>query len=141
LSLAGKYIKISTMKEEQLKKLNKIFKGYPELKIVYLFGSRVSGNTGPLSDYDFAFYIGQEKLEAYHTSVDIAGKISKALETDRIDTVVLNHTDAPEMKYSIIKNGRIIYEVDSFRVLIEPGIMNEYFDFRFLLRKHGLTRA
>ncbi len=129
------------MTEEQLKKLNKIFKGYPELKIVYLFGSRVSGKTGPLSDYDFALYIGQDKLEAYHTSVDIAGKISKVLETDNIDTVVLNHTDAPEMKYSIIKNGRIIYEVDSFRILIEPGIMNEYFDFRFLLRKHGLTRA
>ena len=141
LSLAGKYIKISTMTEEQLKKLNKIFEEYPELKIVYLFGSRVSGKTGPLSDYDFALYIGQDKLEAYHTSVDIAGKISKVLETDNIDTIVLNHTDAPEMKYSIIKNGRIIYEVDSFRVLIEPGIMNEYFDFRFLLRKHGLTRA
>jgi uncharacterized protein len=141
LSLAGKYIKISTMTEEQLKKLNKIFKGYPELKIVYLFGSRVSGKTGPLSDYDFALYIGQDKLEAYHTSVDIAGKIRKVLKTDNIDTVVLNHTDAPEIKYSIIKNGRIIYEVDSFRVLIEPGIMNEYFDFRFLLRKHGLTRA
>jgi uncharacterized protein len=139
--LAGKYIKISTMTEEQLKKLNKIFKGYPELKIVYLFGSRVSGKTGPLSDYDFALYIGQDKLEAYHTSVDIAGKIRKVLKTDNIDTVVLNHTDAPEIKYSIIKNGRIIYEVDSFRVLIEPGIMNEYFDFRFLLRKHGLTRA
>lgn len=73
--------------------------------------------------------------------MDIAGKISRVLKTDKIDTVVLNHTDAPEIKYSIVKNGRIIYEVEPFRVLIEPGILNEYFDFRFLLRKHGLTKA
>ena len=129
------------MTEEQLKKLNKIFKGCPELKIVYLFGSRISGKTGPLSDYDFALYIDQNRVEAYHASVDIAGKISKVLKTDKIDTVVINHTDAPEMKYSIIKNGKIIYEIEPFRVLIEPRILNEYFDFRFLLRKHGLTRA
>jgi len=129
------------MTKEQLKKLNKIFKGYPELKIVYLFGSRASGSTGPLSDYDFALYIDKDRLEAYHTSVDIAGKISKILKTDKIDTVVINHIDAPEMKYSIIKNGMIVYEVEPYRMLIEPRILNEYFDFRFLLRKHGLTKA
>ena len=129
------------MTKEQLNKLIIIFKKYPELKIVYLFGSRASGKTGPLSDYDFALYIEQEKVKAYHTSVDIAGKISKVLGTDKIDTVVINHTDAPEMKYSVIKNGRIIYEIEPYRMLIEPRILNEYFDFRFLLRKHGLTRA
>jgi len=45
------------------------------------------------------------------------------------------------MKYSIIKSGSIIYEVEPYRMLIEPRILNEYFDFRFLLRKHGLTKA
>lgn len=129
------------MTEEQLKKLNKLFREYPELKIVYLFGSRASGRTGPLSDYDFAFYIDKDRVRAYNTSLDITAEISRILSTDRIDTVVLNHTDEPEIKYSIIRDGSIIYEVEPYRVLIEPGILNEYFDFRFLLRKHGLTKA
>jgi len=45
------------MTKEQLNKLIAIFKGYSEVKLVYLFGSRASGKTGPLSDYDFAIYI------------------------------------------------------------------------------------
>ncbi len=129
------------MVKEQLEKLKKIFIKYHSLKIVYLFGSRVSGKTGPLSDYDFAFYIDEEKIKAYYTSLEIAGKISKVLSTDKVDTVILNHIDAPEMKYSIIKNGRIIYEVEPYRVFIEPGILNDYFDFRYFLRKHKLTEA
>jgi len=53
------------MTGEQLKKLNNIFGKYPDLKLVYLFGSQVSGKTGPLSDYDFAFYIKGDKKKAY----------------------------------------------------------------------------
>ena len=124
---------------DQLKELNNIFSKYPDLKLVYLFGSQVSGKTGPLSDYDFAFYIKAEKKKAYYTSLKIEGEISKVLSTDKIDVVILNHTDSPELKYSIIKDGKIIYEIEPYKVLIEPGILNEYFDFRFLLRKYQLT--
>lgn len=129
------------MTKEQLEKLKKIFGEYPNLKIVYLFGSQVFGKIGPLSDYDFAFFIDEEKIKAFYTSLEITSKISKALSTDKIDTVILNHTDAPEMKYSIIKNGKIIYEVEPYRIFIEPGILNEYFDFRYFLRKYKLTEA
>jgi len=124
---------------DQLKELNNIFSRYPDLKLVYLFGSQVSGKTGPLSDYDLAFYIKAEKKKAYYTSLKIEGEISKVLFTDKIDVVILNHTDSPELKYSIIKYGKIIYEIEPYKILIEPRILNEYFDFRFLLRKYQLT--
>jgi len=129
------------MNKYKLKKLIKIFSQYPNLKLVYLFGSQVSGKTGPLSDYDFAFYIDDEEIKAYHTALEIEGKISTILGTDKVESVILNYTDAPELKYSIIKNGKIIYEIEPYKLLIEPKILNEYFDFRFLLRKYQLTKT
>jgi predicted nucleotidyltransferase len=129
------------MAKEQLEKLIKIFKQYPALKLVYLFGSRVLKNTGPLSDYDFAFYIDGGIKEATNTAMLIGGSLSRALKTDYIDTVILNHTDAPELKYSIIKNGRLIYEVQPYKLYAEPRILNEFFDFRYMLKKHQLTGA
>ncbi|MEA2015975.1 MAG: nucleotidyltransferase domain-containing protein [Actinomycetota bacterium] len=129
------------MNKYKLRKLKKIFIPYPNLKLVYLFGSQVSGKTGPLSDYDFAFYIDDSEIKAYNTALEIEGKISTILGTDRVDSVILNYLDAPELKYSIIKNGKIIYEIEPYKLLIEPGILNEYFDFRFLLRKHNLTKT
>ncbi|MFO7929316.1 MAG: nucleotidyltransferase domain-containing protein [Candidatus Humimicrobiaceae bacterium] len=127
------------MEKEILKKLKTIFKQYPDLKLVYLFGSQASGNTGPLSDYDFAFYIEGDKKKACYTSISLASEITKILSTDNVDTVILNHTDAPELKYFIIKKGKVIYEVEPYKMLIEPRILNEYFDFRYFLRKNRLT--
>ena len=37
-------------------KITPIFKDYPEIKLVYFFGSKARGEGGPLSDYDFAVY-------------------------------------------------------------------------------------
>lgn len=129
------------MNKNKLKELNKIFKQYHSLKLVYLFGSRVTGKTGPLSDYDFAFYIDEEKKKANYIALEIEGKISTLLATEKVDSVILNYIDAPELKYSIIKNGKIIYEIEPYKLLIEPKILNEYFDFRFLLRKYQLTKT
>ncbi len=129
------------MNKQKLKKLIKIFSQYPSLKLVYLFGSQISGKTGPLSDYDFAFYIDDKETKAYHTAFEIEGEISTLLATEKVDSVILNYTDAPELKYSIIKNGKIIYEIEPYKLLIEPRILNEYFDFRFLLRKYQLTKT
>ena len=54
--------------------------------------------------------------------------------TDNIDTVIINHIDSPELKYSIIKEGKLIYEIEPYKVIIEPKIMNEYFDLVFYLK-------
>ncbi|KKP37285.1 MAG: hypothetical protein UR27_C0007G0034 [Candidatus Peregrinibacteria bacterium GW2011_GWA2_33_10] len=32
------------------------FKGINEIKLVYLFGSRASGKSGQMSDYNFVFF-------------------------------------------------------------------------------------
>lgn len=130
------------MKKEVVKQLKKIFPAYPEIKLAYLFGSQATGKVGPLSDYDFAFYLDPKNFSKHiKIKMDLLVKLTTVLKTDRIDVVILNATESPEMKYHIIQEGELIYEKEPYRVLVEPSILNEYFDFRMSLRQNGLTQA
>lgn len=130
------------MIKEQLKKLNSIFKENPEVKLVYVFGSQTTGCHGPLSDYDFAVYLDlRDKKKIFALKFLLMDKISRALKTDKVDVVILNITESPELKFNIIKEGELIYEQEPFRVLIEPKIMMEYFDFKSMLLRYNLTKA
>lgn len=130
------------MNTEELKKILDIIKLYPAIKLAYLFGSKASDQTGPLSDYDFAFYVDlRDNQQLFNLKLSLQDQIARALETDKVDIVILNLIEQPEMKYSIIKNGQLFYEKEPYRVIIEPRILNEYFDFREILRRYHLTRS
>lgn len=125
-----------------IEKLNPIFKLYPKIKLVYLFGSMARGKAGPLSDYDFAFYLDEkDKQKRFDLRLKLLHDLSRNLKTDKIDVIILNDTKAPELKYNIIKDGKLIYSKEPFKVIVEPKILNEYFDFRQLLLKYNLTKA
>ncbi len=124
------------------KKLASIFRLLPQVKLVYFFGSRASGKDGPLSDFDFAVLLDEEQPQKrFNTRIEILNKLSEALNTDKIDVIVLNDAKSPELKFSIIKDGKIIYEKEPYKVLLEPKILNEYFDFMDGLRRYGLTKS
>lgn len=72
---------------------------------------------------------------------DLFDRLSRLLKTDKADIVILNLAESPELKYNIIKDGKVIYEEEPFRVLLEPKILNEYFDFHYMLTKYNLTQA
>ncbi|MFQ6049887.1 MAG: nucleotidyltransferase domain-containing protein [Candidatus Paceibacterales bacterium] len=127
---------------KEIKKLRSIFKLYPKVKLVYFFGSKAQKESGPLSDYDFAVYLDEkDKKKIFETKLKLLNQISDVLKTDKVDIVVLNTAEAPELKYNIIKYGELIFEKKPFKVLVEPRILNEYFDFRISLLKHDLTKA
>ncbi len=128
--------------DKELNQLKPIFQSCPKIKLVYFFGSRANGQIGPLSDYDFAVYFDErEPKKMFDLKFDLQNKISRTLKTDNLDLIILNLTKSPELKYEIIKNGRLIYEKEPFKILIEPKILNEYFDFYFMLKKYNLTKA
>ena len=130
------------MDKEQLKDLELIFRTYSAIKLVYFFGSKATGKEGPLSDYDFAVYLDEkDKKRIFDIKFTLMDKISRVFKTDKIDIVILNLTESPELKYSIISEGRLIYENEPYRLIVEPKILNEYFDFRHLLLKYHLTKA
>jgi len=127
---------------ESIKNLNSLFLKYPQVKLAYLFGSQVSENTGPLSDYDFAFYLEEKnKKKLFDLKLDLISELNRILKTDKIDVVILNEVESPELKYNIIKEGKLIFEQEPYRLLIEPQILNHYFDFHYLLVKYNLTKA
>ena len=68
-------------------------------------------------------------------------KIARLFKTDKVDVVLLNLVEKPELKYRIIKEGKIIFEKEPFKILAEPKIINEYFDFHNLLFRYNLTKA
>lgn len=130
------------MNDAQIRKIKSIFKACPKVKLAYFFGSKAKGGSGPLSDYDFAVFLDEKNKEKmFEIKFALADKISRLLKTDKVDVVILNITESPEIKYNIIQEGKLIYEKTPFRVLIEPKILNEYFDFHILLSKYGLTKA
>lgn len=127
------------IKEKQLKK---IFRAHPKIKLAYFFGSRARGKAGPLSDYDFAVYADEKNLKKlYKLKFSLMAEIGRLLKTDKIDVVILNIADSPELKFNIIKDGRLIYEQEPYRVLVEPKILNEYFDFYMMLKRYNLTEV
>lgn len=124
------------------KAIEKICKEHPEIKLVYLFGSQARKKTGPLSDFDFAFYLEESNSnKRFETKLDLYGKIGKTLNTDKIDIVILNDIQTPELKYNIIKEGKLLYEEEPYKLLVEPRILNDYFDFHHTLKKYGLTKS
>jgi len=123
-------------------KLNKVFQGYPQIKLVYLFGSQAKGEVGPLSDHDFAIYFDEkDPKKMFDIKLELLDQLSRILGVDRVDIAILNLSEMPEFKFNVIKDGYLIYEEEPFRVIVEPKILNEYFDFKLLLSRYGLTKA
>lgn len=134
------------MKNLTVKKISQIlypiFCSFKKIGLIYLFGSTAENKKGPLSDYDFAVYfIEKDKKKVLGLKCELMDKIARTLKTDKIDLVVLNVAEKPELKYNIIKEGKLIFEREPYKILIEPKILNEYFDFYSLLLRHNLTKA
>ena len=95
-----------------------------------------------MSDFDFAVYLDEnDKNRIIDDRLSLMNKLSRLLKTDKIDIVILNTVQGSELKYNIISQGKLIYEKQPFRVIVEPKILNEYFDFHYLLSKYKLTKA
>jgi len=119
-----------------------VFQSFPQIKLAYFFGSRATGTNGPLSDYDFAVYYNEkDATKIFGLKSQLHDKLSRLLKTDNIDIVTLDTAEGPELKYQIIKDGQLIFEQEPYRVLIEPKILNEYFDYKMMMQKYNLTKV
>lgn len=122
--------------------LKEIFEKHSSCGVVYLFGSQVSGKTHAQSDYDVAVYFDEKDvIKRHNTLFELSGEISRVFQSDDIDISSLNDLQNPLLKYNIIAKGKVIFEREPYRVIIEPRILNDYFDFLYLLKKYNLTKA
>jgi len=68
-------------------------------------------------------------------------RIGQVVGSNRVDVVMLNSAVSPELKYHAIATGILLFEREPFKVLVEPRLLNEYFDHLTLLRLNHLTQA
>jgi predicted nucleotidyltransferase len=127
--------------KKAITKIQELFSKYPKIKLVYFFGSRANGKFNDNSDYDFAIYFDKEdEKKMFDTKIKLMTQLAILLENDKIDVVVLNQSTDPTLNYEIIKTGKLIYDKEPFRIVVEPKILNEYFDYYIGLKKYNLTK-
>lgn len=126
--------------EKHLSQLNNLFSQYKEIKLVYLFGSQAKKTTSVLSDYDFAVYFDDKASsnKRFEIKLMLMAELMQIFKTDKIDLVVLNDDLNPLLKYHVIKDGKIIFEKRPFRLILEPNIYSEFFDYQIFAKYHSL---
>jgi predicted nucleotidyltransferase len=114
-------------------KLQVVFSTTPEISLVYLFGSRVEGETGPMSDIDLGVLIANTK-DIDLIQAQLAHKVRGILKTDRVDAILFNRAPI-ELAYAVIDQGTCIFQRDTAtRVEFEANTMSRYGDYLPVLR-------
>ena len=112
--------------------IKKIFAEEKDILLTYIFGSQITGKTGPLSDYDFAVFLSQKP--SFQFKYKLKNKLLSILDIKQVDLVILN--DAPiELKYNVIATGKVIFQKNSIvRTGFEANTLSQYFDYLPVLR-------
>jgi uncharacterized protein len=103
-----------------------VFKKYPSIQAVYLFGSYASGTARPDSDLDLA--IVPQDSSARKQMLDIMADLVRHVH-DKVDLVFLDSKDVV-LRFEAIRHNRLVYRTLDF----DPGaytsrIAREYWDF------------
>jgi hypothetical protein len=86
-----------------------------------------------MSDYDLAVLVDRA-ADGRRLQARLAHELARALQTDRVDVVLLNRAPI-ELAYAIIAKGRVLYEEDTAtRVEYEATVLSRYGDFLPVLR-------
>ena len=118
--------KISIKRIKEL--LKPVFKEY-DVKLAYLFGSYARGNQIQESDIDIAVLLDQSIPESrrFDLRLKIGSELSRLLKND-VDLIVLNDTTSVTFQYSIVQEGKLLYQEKSDQIDFEIESMNSYFD-------------
>ena len=114
-------------------KLSIILASSEGVHLVYLFGSRVQGSPGPMSDYDLGLLV-DPAIDSPPVQARLAHELACALGTDRVDVVLLDRAPI-ELAYAIIAQGQVLFERDvATRVEYEAQVLSRYGDYLPVLR-------
>ncbi len=109
-----------------LQRLEKIFRAYPDIQAVYLFGSTASGKTHAKSDLDLAILPRKSSLR--QKKLDILTELAREGFTD-VDMVFLDTEDVV-IKFESIRQNHLIYCAEGFDANAFFSLtLRQYFDF------------
>ena len=106
---------------------------YPMINLIYLFGSQVSGKTGPLSDVDLGILVDHAEASP-ELQARLAHELAHALGTSQMDVLLLNRAPI-ELTFTVISRGQLLYQRSLVeKVEYEATVMSRYYDFLPVLR-------
>jgi predicted nucleotidyltransferase len=103
-----------------------------KIAAVYLFGSLAAGTVTPLSDVDIAVLFDRniERKDFKQLEGKLFLELSKRLQTDEIDLVILN-TAPLSIRYGVLRERQLIYYSDKLQVIdFENETILAYLDFK-----------
>jgi predicted nucleotidyltransferase len=117
--------------------LEKIFQKKKEVLFCYLFGSFAYRNFNSKSDVDVAVFLDKKnKVDFFEKRLELTSEISRALKKET-DILILN-TAPLFLKYVVLKEGKLIFSRnENQRIGFELKTMNDYFDFKPILKKYN----
>jgi len=118
--------------------LRDTFKEDKDIALVYLFGSQVSGRTGPLSDVDIAVLLSPKfpPQKYAEKQIDLINKVMSRLKTNQVDVVLLNRAPL-NFQNNVVREGRIVLGRNNARMAYENKIFCLYLDFKHVLDEYG----
>lgn len=124
------------MTDATKKRIRKILVKH-DVRFAYLFGSRVL-ELGALStsDYDIAVSLGRgTPASRFDKRLHLIRDLAAPLAPHRADVVVIDDTHSATLRYSIVTEGRVLYERDSgARIDFELRTLREYEEFKPFLK-------
>ncbi len=112
--------------QEDLEALARVFRKYPEVRAVYLFGSAAEGHTHQESDLDLA--VVPRSPAARARRLDMLTDLAREGFCN-VDLVFLD-TDDIVLKYEAIRLNQVVYQTEEFdRGEMYSRIVRQYLDF------------
>ena len=106
--------------------LIEVFRQFPEIRAVYVFGSAATGKRRPDSDLDLAVLAGDESFQ--RRKLDVLTELTRQ-GFDNIDLVFLNTADTVT-QYEAVRLNKLIYSTADFdRGSYYSKIVRLYLDF------------
>ncbi|HDL85636.1 MAG TPA: nucleotidyltransferase domain-containing protein [Candidatus Acetothermia bacterium] len=110
----------------ELASLREVFRRYPGIRAVYVFGSTASGNATPESDLDLAIISANPSVR--NKKLDVLSDLVSCGYCD-VDLVFIDEDDLV-LAYEAIRQNRLIYAVEDFdRGATYSNIVRKYLDF------------
>jgi len=117
---------VKTAELPDLQVLSELFRKYPDVQAVYLFGSFAAGSVHAESDLDLAGIPRHSSIRA--RKLDILADLARCGFCN-VDLVFLD-TDDIVLKYEAVRQNRLVYQAEDFdRGAMYSRIVRQYLDF------------
>ena len=116
----------------------------PEVRLAYLFGSRVKGSSRPDSDLDIAILVDDRLAagpgEINRTVRRLAGRLSGEIPSEALDVVLLNTAPAL-LRHRVLREGLLLHaRNETERVRFAVRAIRDYQDMEPRLAEHRRQR-